>query len=370
MATCSKLFAVTCLACLASEGVWGSRCGLEVTLPALDESSCLDFSTVLSWLPLNGTLCGSHFDLPLPEVFLELPGLHVVEAMATMQRGSAVWLADDEVQGLKPWAGCGNHPGLVNGSLYCAHTVGVADLSDFLGDFEALEGLTPIACLAYNWELKAISVSFDPQLSTEFILPSFPLVFKLSGFTFAPNSQVPLLDYMGTDLQLRSGESLRTQVALGGIVELAFGIPIICEIVLPLEGIFGMNLGGDQLISPHKVLESMVKADSSSTIGAAIVIQQSMRPELSLLGFSFNFPISVKVQVMWRFTSSSFPKFYLTANLYHATSLSELMGGLPNLGIICDVDFLPAEAPQLFLLADFCFDFALLWSCQSTKQAK
>ena len=135
-------------------------------------------------------------------------------------------------------------------------------------------------------------------------------------------------------------------------MELAIGIPIILEIVLPLEGVFGMNLDSSaqgELASGHQVLESMVKADTSVASNWAVVIQTSFRPELVLLGFTFNFPISTKSQVLVRAGSSIIPDMYLSSMLYHATSLSELMGGLPDLGPVCDMDFLPKEVTSLRL---------------------
>lgn len=353
--TPTKLFAVVSLA--LSGSVWGgnSRCDITVSLPTPDNNSCLDSSVVLSWLPANGTLCGANFGINsgLTLGNLGLPGLHFTEVNLDLQipgrSGSDYWLEGEDT-GLSSWSGCGNHPGLVNGSFYCANTITApVDLNEYLGSWEVLQGLMPVTCLAYNWELQAISLSFDPELSTEFLLPLFPVVFKLSGFTFAPNSQVALLDYMGADLQLRTGESLTTQVAVGGVVELAIGIPIILEIVLPLEGVFGMNLDSSaqgELASGHQVLESMVKADTSVASNWAVVIQTSFRPELVLLGFTFNFPISTKSQVLVRAGSSIIPDMYLSSMLYHATSLSELMGGLPDLGPVCDMDFLPKEVRE------------------------
>eukprot|EP00913_Durusdinium_trenchii_P008073 g7570.t1 len=325
---------------------WTSRyCVVDAAAPLV----ALDSLAIPLQAPVAEALKKNGFDPLFPIQAMVIPLLSK-SAEAADDEDSAYCCDVCEDTGLSSWSGCGNHPGLVNGSFYCANTITApVDLNEYLGSWEVLQGLMPVTCLAYNWELQAISLSFDPELSTEFLLPLFPVVFKLSGFTFAPNSQVALLDYMGADLQLRTGESLTTQVAVGGVVELAIGIPIILEIVLPLEGVFGMNLDSSaqgELASGHQVLESMVKADTSVASNWAVVIQTSFRPELVLLGFTFNFPISTKSQVLVRAGSSIIPDMYLSSMLYHATSLSELMGGLPDLGPVCDMDFLPKEVRE------------------------
>lgn len=112
-------------------------------------------------------------------------------------------------------------------------------------------------------------------------------------------AQVQLLDYMGSDLQLKQGEALKTHVAIFGVVELSFGIPFVFELVLPIEGVFGMYLdfgGSGTLAQPYKVMESLVKFNNDLTVDWGVVIQVSLRPQLALLGFEFNFPISSKFQ--------------------------------------------------------------------------
>lgn len=69
----------------------------------------------------NKVLCGQNFGLSYDEFSLDLPAF---ELRNFLRRGSAVWLDDDDSdlslddkdESLKTWVGCGNHPGLVNGS--------------------------------------------------------------------------------------------------------------------------------------------------------------------------------------------------------------------------------------------------------------
>eukprot|EP00435_Cladocopium_sp_Y103_P060046 s568_g21.t2 len=318
--------------------LWSAQ-GAQCAAPNLTGAECFD-TIVNSWLPTNKVLCGQNFGLSNEEFSLDLPAFELANNFT--RRGSDLWL-DDEDQGLKTWVGCGNHPGLVNGSSYCAQTSSTIDLGTILGDWGVLEGLTPVACLAYSLQDSALSVSFDPPLSTEFILPAFPVVLKLFGYTFAPDAEVPLLDYIGADLQLKTGEALKTHLAFSGVVELAFGIPFIFELVLPVEGVFGMYLdfGGSTLAEPYKVMESLVKFSNEVTLQWGVVIQVSLRPQLAVLGFEFNFPVSAKFQVLWKTGAGSLPNVYLSGTLYHATSLSELIGGLPDLGVVCTIDFFP-----------------------------
>jgi hypothetical protein len=49
-------------------------------------------------------------------------------------------------------------------------------------------------------------------------------------------------------------------------------------------------------------------------------------------------------EVLWKTGAGSFPNVYLSGTLYHATSLGELIGGLPDLGVVCTVDFFPNAA--------------------------
>ena len=122
-------------------------------------------------------------------------------------------------------------------------------------------------------------------------------IWTVAAFAVA---EVLLLDYIGEDLQLRTGEVLKTHIALFGMVELSFGIPFVCELVLPLEGVFGMYLdfnGSGTLAQPYQVMESLATFNNEITISWSVVIQVSFRPELALLGFEFNFPISTKFQV-------------------------------------------------------------------------
>lgn len=332
-ATWDITVAITYLALWSAEGV-------DCATPNLTDAECFDI-IVDSWLPTNKVLCGQNFGLSNEEFSLDLPAFELANNFT--RRGSDLWL-DDEDQGLKTWMGCGNHPGLVNGTSYCAQTSSTIDLGTILGDWGVLEGLTPVACLAYNVQNSAVSVSFDPPLSTEFILPAFPVVLKLFGYTFAPDAEVPLFDYIGADLQLKTGEVLKTHFAFSGVVELAFGIPFIFELVLPVEGVFGVYLdfgGSGTLAQPYKVMESLVKFRNEVTLEWAAVIQVSLRPQLAVLGFEFNFPVSAKFQVLWKTGAGSFPNVYLSGTLYHATSLGELIGGLPDLGVVCTVDFFP-----------------------------
>jgi len=116
---------------------------------------------------------------------------------------------------------------------------------------------------------------------------------------FLLQAQVPLFDYIGADLQLKTGEVLKTHFAFSGVVELAFGIPFIFELVLPVEGVFGVYLdfgGSGTLAQPYKVMESLVKFSNEVTLEWAVVIQVSLRPQLAVLGFEFNFPVSAKFQ--------------------------------------------------------------------------
>lgn len=116
---------------------------------------------------------------------------------------------------------------------------------------------------------------------------------------FLLQAQVPLFDYIGADLQLKTGEVLKTHFAFSGVVELAFGIPFIFELVLPVEGVFGVYLdfgGSGTLAQPYKVMESLVKFRNEVTLEWAAVIQVSLRPQLAVLGFEFNFPVSAKFQ--------------------------------------------------------------------------
>ena len=116
---------------------------------------------------------------------------------------------------------------------------------------------------------------------------------------FPLQAQVTLFDYIGADLQLKTGEVLKTHFAFSGVVELAFGIPFIFELVLPVEGVFGVYLdfgGSGTLAQPYKVMESLVKFSNEVTLEWGVVIQVSLRPQLAVLGFEFNFPVSAKFQ--------------------------------------------------------------------------
>lgn len=58
-----------------------------------------------------------------------------------------------------------------------------------------------MACLGiqHGMEDSLVSMSFDQPLSTE----KWPVVLQLLGYTFAPDAEVPLLDYIDSDLQLK-----------------------------------------------------------------------------------------------------------------------------------------------------------------------
>ena len=58
-------------------------------------------------------------------------------------------------------------------------------------------------------------------------------------------------------------------------------------------------------------------------------------------------------EVLWKTGAGSFLNVYLSGTLYHATSLGELIGGLPDLGVVCTVDFFPNAATCQLLSFDF-----------------
>lgn len=159
---------------------------LTVSTQLRTGEDCFD-EIIQSWLPSDKILCGSNFGFADQEFSLDLPAFDLANNFT--RRGADVWLPLTEDEGLKGWLGCGNHPGLVNGTSYCAQTSSTFDVGTFLGDWGVLEGLTPVACFAYSLEETVVSISFDPPLSTEFILPGFPVVLKLFGYTLAPNAE-------------------------------------------------------------------------------------------------------------------------------------------------------------------------------------
>ena len=58
-------------------------------------------------------------------------------------------------------------------------------------------------------------------------------------------------------------------------------------------------------------------------------------------------------EVLWKTGAGSLPNVYLSGTLYHATSLGELIGGLPDLGVACTVDFFPKAAACQLRSFDF-----------------
>ena len=153
-----------------------ATCNMSAT--NLSSDSCFD-DAAQSWLPNDKVFCGANFGWSDEDFQLNLPGFY--PASSFTKRGSEIWLSDED-NGLKSWLGCGNHPGLVNGSRYCAQTSSNLDVGSITGDWGVLEDVSTVACYAYSVSEQAISVSFDPPLNL--------LLFHLFGYTFAPNAEV------------------------------------------------------------------------------------------------------------------------------------------------------------------------------------
>jgi len=294
----------------------------------LSSDSCFD-DAAQSWLPNDKVFCGANFGWSDEDVQLNLPGFYPASSFA--KRGSEIWLSDED-NGLKSWLGCGNHPGLVNGSRYCAQTSSNLDVGSITGDWGVLEDVSTVACYAYSVSEQAISVSFDPPLNL--------LLFHLFGYTFAPNAEVALLDYMGSDLQLKTGETTKAQLAYWARVSLTFGT-FVLELELPIEGVFGMDFRSDSgVVQPQEIMSNLVWQNSTLT-GWQMVIQVFLQPQINLLGFEIQIPVASNFQVLFKATESSWPDIYLSGFLYHAKSMSDLLGGLPNLGAVCAANILP-----------------------------
>ena len=155
-----------------------ATCNVSANLSNLSSDSCFD-EAAQSWLPNDKAFCGTNFGWSDEDFQLDLPGFY--PASSFTKRGSEIWLSDED-SGLKSWLGCGNHPGLVNGSMYCAQTSSNLDVGSITGDWGVLEDVSTVACYAYSVSEQAISVSFDPPLNL--------LLFHLFGYTFAPNAEV------------------------------------------------------------------------------------------------------------------------------------------------------------------------------------
>ena len=153
-----------------------ATCNMSAT--NLSSDSCFD-DAAQSWLPNDKVFCGANFGWSDEDFQLNLPGFY--PASSFTKRGSEIWLSDED-NGLKSWLGCGNHPGLVNGSRYCAQTSSNLDVGSITGDWGVLEDVSTVACYAYSVSEQAISVSFDPPLNL--------LLFHRFGYTFAPNAEV------------------------------------------------------------------------------------------------------------------------------------------------------------------------------------
>lgn len=112
------------------------------------------------------------------------------------------------------------------------------------------------------------------------------------------------MDYMGSDLQLKTGETMKAQLAYWARVSLTFGT-FVLELELPIEGVFGMDFRSDSgVVQPQEIMSNLVWQNSTLT-GWQMVIQVFLQPQINLLGFEIQIPVASNFQAtllrgVWR----------------------------------------------------------------------